>query len=149
MIIIRNAEIKDMDALLPLLEQIGYSTTKELFEKRFTKFLFVEGYGVAVAVACMDDKIVGFVAWSKSNLFVSDKIRIHIEGIAVDKNYRGQNIGKQLMQFVENYAGQFSPAIIDLTSGLRRAGEGTHEFYKKLGYNNEGFMAKLYLRKEI
>lgn len=147
MIIIRNAEIRDMDALLPLLEQLGYSTTKELLEKRFTKFLFVEGYGVAVA--CMDDKIVGFVAWSKSNLFVSDASRIHIEGIAVDKNYRGQNIGKQLMQFVENYAGQFSPAIIDLTSGLRRAGEGTHEFYQKLGYKNEGLMSKLYLRKEV
>lgn len=53
------------------------------------------------------------------------------------------------MQFVENYARQFSPAIIDLTSGLRRASEGTHEFYKKLGYKNEGLMAKLYLRKEI
>ena len=39
--------------------------------------------------------------------------------------------------------------IIDLTSGLRREKDGTHEFYKNLGYQNEGFMAKLYLRKEI
>ncbi len=43
---------------------------------------------------------------------------------------------------------QFSGAIIDLTFGLR-ANEGTHEFDKKLGYKNEGFMAKLYLRKKI
>lgn len=147
MIIIRNAGPSDIETLLPLLEQLGYPTTKESLEKRFAKFLSYEGYGVAVA--CLDSKIIGFVAWSQSNLFVSDKIRIHIEGIAVDKTTRGQNIGKQLMQFVENHAQKFSPAIIDLTSGLRRANEGTHEFYKKLGYKNEGFMAKLYLRKEI
>jgi hypothetical protein len=53
------------------------------------------------------------------------------------------------MQFVENYAVQFSPATIDLTSGLRRASKWTHELYKKLDYKNEGFIAKLYLRKEI
>jgi hypothetical protein len=39
--------------------------------------------------------------------------------------------------------------IIDLTSGLRRAKAGSHEFYKNLGYKNEGYMAKLYLRKEL
>lgn len=147
MIIIRNAEPSDIEDLLPLLEQLGYPTTKELLEKRFTKFLSNEGHGVAVA--CLNNKIVGFVAWSQSNLFVADKIRIHIEGIAVDKATRGQNIGKQLMQFIENCAQKSSPAIIDLTSGMRRANEGTHEFYKKLGYKNEGLMAKLYLRKDI
>jgi ribosomal protein S18 acetylase RimI-like enzyme len=147
MIIIRNAEVTDIEALLPLLDQLGYPTTEKELEQRFARFLANDGYGVAVA--CVGNKIVGFVAWSKSNLFVSDKIRIHIEGIIVDKNHRGQNIGKQLMQFVENHAQNFSGAIIDLTSGLRRANEGTHEFYKKLGYKNEGFMAKLYLRKEI
>lgn len=147
MIIIRSAKIADIEGLLPLLDQLGYPTTKEALEKRFAHFLNNEGYGVAVA--CIDTKIVGFVAFSKSDLFVSNKIRIHIEGIAVDKIYRSQNIGKQLMQFVENHTQKFSPAIIDLTSGMRRANEGVHEFYKKLGYTNEGQMAKLYLRKEI
>ena len=53
------------------------------------------------------------------------------------------------MKFVEDIAQQDSPAIIDLTSGLRRAQDGTHEFYKRIGYQNEGPMAKLYLRKEL
>lgn len=147
MITIRNAATSDIEALLPLLDQLGYPTTKEELEQRFSRFLANEGYGVAVA--CIENKIVGFVAFSKSNLFVSDKIRMHIEGIAVDKNYRGQNIGKRLMLFVENYARSLSPAIIDLTSGQRRASDGTHQFYANLGYKNEGLMAKLYLRKEM
>ncbi|MCT4635483.1 MAG: GNAT family N-acetyltransferase [Rickettsiales bacterium] len=145
MISIRKAQVTDIEALLPLLEQLGYPSTKEELEKRFIHFLNKDGYGVAVA--CLNNKIVGFVAFSKSELFVSDMTRIHIEGITVDKSIRGQNIGKQLMEFVEKYAQRFSPAVIDLTSGLRRASEGTHEFYKKLGYKNEGLMAKLYLRK--
>lgn len=53
------------------------------------------------------------------------------------------------MQVVENHVQKFPGVIIGLTSGMRRANEGTHEFYKKLGYKNEGAMAKLYLRKEI
>jgi ribosomal protein S18 acetylase RimI-like enzyme len=119
MIIILSAEFSDTEDLLPLLDQLGYPTTKELLEKKFDKFISNEGY--SVAVTSLNNKIVGFVAWSQSNLFVADKIRLHIEGIVVDKNTRGQNMGKQLMQFVENYAVQFSPATIDLTSGLRRA----------------------------
>lgn len=145
MIVIRDSKTNDSESLLPLLEQLGYPTTREELEKRFNRFINKDGYGVAVA--CLNNRIVGFVAFSKSELFVSDTTRIHIEGIAVDKSVRGQNIGKQLMEFVENYAKKFSPVVIDLTSGLRRASEGTHEFYKKLGYKNEGFMAKLYLRK--
>ncbi|STX83883.1 acetyltransferase [Legionella donaldsonii] len=50
---------------------------------------------------------------------------------------------------VEEFARKFSPCIIDLTSGLRRAKEGSHDFYKSLGYQNEGHMAKLYLRKML
>lgn len=147
MITIRNAKITDIEGILPLLEQLGYPTTKEALAKRFSKFIAIDGYGVAVA--CLENKIVGFIAFSQSQLFVSDKIRIHIEGITVDKTKRGQNIGKELMKFVEKHAKNYSPAIIDLTSGIRRASEGTHEFYKKLDYKNEGLMAQSYLRKEV
>ena len=76
-------------------------------------------------------------------------MRFHIESLVVNEKYRGCGIGKKLMLFVEDIARKFSPAIIDLTSGLRRAKDGSHEFYKALGYNNEGHMAKLYLRKEV
>lgn len=55
------------------------------------------------------------------------------------------------MMFVENNIKSKSKnkIIIDLTSGIRRANEGTHQFYNNLGYKNDGYMAKLYLRKEL
>lgn len=78
-----------------------------------------------------------------------DKVRIHIEGISVNSELRGIGIGKKLMAFVEKAARQFGAVIIDLTSGLHRAKDRSHDFYYSLGYKNEGRSAKLYLRKEL
>lgn len=146
-ITLRLATIQDVPFLLPLMAQLGYPTSTEELTKRFESFTTLAGYGVAVA--CCDLKIIGWIAWSRSQLFVADKVRFHIEGLVIDNNYRSQGVGKQLMAFVENIAREFSPAIIDLNSGVRRAKEGVHDFYRNLGYSNEGLMAKLYLWKEI
>jgi GNAT superfamily N-acetyltransferase len=144
---IRKARENDIKDLLPLIAELGYPTHFDKFTKLFNKFTNLDGYGIAVAAK--EDKIAGFVAWSKSQLLIADKIRLHIEGIVVGEQYRGHGIGKKLMSFVEEFAKQYGAAIIDLTSGLRRAKDGSHDFYKALGYSNEGHMAKLYLRKEI
>jgi ribosomal protein S18 acetylase RimI-like enzyme len=145
--LIRYATKSDIPELPPLLAELGYPRTLEDLKARFIRFLNNPGYGIAVCE--IDNEIVGLVAWSKSDLFVSDKVRFHIEGLIVAENHRGMSIGKKLMEFVEEIAKQHAPAIIDLTSGIRRAKDGSHEFYKRLGYQNEGLMAKLYLRKEL
>ena len=142
------ATIKDLPQLLPLLEQLGYPTNSEELERHLQKFTSLEGYGVAVA-KLSEGNIIGLVAWSKSQLFVVNKTRFHIEALVVGENYRSKGIGEKLMLFVENIAKTSSPVIIDLTSGTRRADAGSHRFYQKLGYKNEGLMAKLYLRKEV
>lgn len=145
--LVRIAQISDIPSLVPLMNQLGYPTSEQELKSRFERFTKNDGYGIAVAVS--EEKLIGFVAWSVSSVFVLDKVRFHIEGLVVDKRYRGCGIGKKLMLFVEDIAREFSPAIIDLTSGLRRAKDGSHEFYKNLGYHNDGHMAKLYLRKEV
>lgn len=40
MIIIRSAEFSDIEALLPLLDQLGYPVIKHKLEQRIIKFLF-------------------------------------------------------------------------------------------------------------
>jgi ribosomal protein S18 acetylase RimI-like enzyme len=144
---IHLAQLSHIPALLPLMEQLGYPSSQKELEARFERFIKNEGYGVAVA--CLGPQIIGMIAWSRSSLFVSDKTRFHIEGLVVDNCHQGSGVGRKLMLFVEEIGRQCSPAIIDLTSGLRRAKGGSHEFYKNLGYTNEGPTAKLYLRKEV
>lgn len=144
---IRYAQLNDTPGILPLLSDLGYDCELKDLKVRFLRFLDNKGYGVAVYE--IDTIIIGVIAWSKSDLFVSDKARFHIEALVVLKNHRGLGIGKKLILFLEELAQEHSPAIVDLTSGIRRAKDGSHEFYKSLGYQNEGPMAKLYLRKEV
>ena len=144
---IRHATIDDTPKLLPLLSELGYPTTLEHLNRRFLKFAKNPGFGVAVYE--MNEDVTGFVAWTKTDHLISDATRFSIVGLVVSTSHRGTGIGKKLMKFVEDIARQDSPAIIDLTSGLRRSQDGTHEFYKRIGYQNEGHMAKLYLRKEL
>lgn len=145
--IIRHATIDDTPKLLPLLSELGYPATLEDLNRRFLKFVKNPGFGIAVYE--MNEEITGLVAWTKTDHLISDATRFSIVGLVVSTSHRGTGIGKKLMKFVEDIAQQDSPAIIDLTSGLRRAQDGTHEFYKRIGYQNEGPMAKLYLRKEL
>jgi ribosomal protein S18 acetylase RimI-like enzyme len=144
---IRFCEISDIPNLLTLMEQLGYPVTEIELKSRFQRFIKNDGYGVTVALKT--NKIVGFISWSKSILIVTNQTRFHIEALIVHRDHRGQRIGKKLMCFVEDIARKYRPSIVDLTSGLRRANDGSHEFYKNLGYQNDGPMAKLYLRKEF
>ncbi|MGQ3887536.1 GNAT family N-acetyltransferase [Legionella sp. CNM-1927-20] len=114
-LIIRKAVIEDVPSFLPLMDQLGYPQPLEILKAQFEIFSKQEGYEIFLA-----DKagtIIGWVAWSKSYLFVTPTTRIHIEGLVVDKKFRGQDIGRKLMKKVEEVAQQLSPCIVDLTSG--------------------------------
>lgn len=110
MIKICKATKNDIDDLLPLLEQLGYPQNTIHFQKHFQKFLKQQDYGIEIAI--LDKKVVGLVAWSKSLCFVSEKIRIHLEGLVVDKHHRKKGIGKALMKHLEEVSRQFSPALL-------------------------------------
>jgi GNAT superfamily N-acetyltransferase len=85
----------------------------------------------------------------KIESFVHQGSMYRIAAIAVDQNSRRKGIGKALMNHDEAMVKNNDGKIIDLTSGIWRAVDGSHHFNKALGYQNDGYMAKLYLRKEI
>lgn len=58
-------------------------------------------------------------------------------------------VGKLLLAFLEEHVANYSPVIIELTSRITRAADGTHDFYDMLGYTNTGENKKVYLRKEL
>lgn len=134
--VIRNAYVEDIDNLLPLLAELGYPTSLDMFILRYKKFIQMPGYGVVLCK--LNKKVVGFIAWSQSILFVTDTTRFHVEALVVDGHYRKQSIGKKLINHVERIARESSPSMIDLTSSLWREQEnGSHTFYEKLGYENK------------
>lgn len=96
---IRQATTNDMTSLLSLVSELGYLSSLDILTYRLEKFLQNPGYDVVVCEINQD--IAGLVAWSKSNLFVEDKTRFHIEALVVADEYRGKTIGRSLMGFVE------------------------------------------------
>ncbi len=147
-IIITECKITEINSILSLMEQLGYPAEIEQLTNRFSNFINIPGYGAAIAIS--NDNVIGLIAWSKSNLFVKDGARIHIEALVVDKEYRKIGVGKALIKYLEkNIKRDKNICHIDLTSGTRRAIDGSHDFYNKLGYKNDGYMSKMYLRKEF
>lgn len=139
--VIRTATSNDLKRLLPLMEQLGYPATLGELEARFERFK-TSG---EVAIALVDESVIGWVAWTESPLIVSDATRMRIEGLVVLEEYRSQGVGQQLMGYVEERARRLSPAIIELTSGTHRT--HSHSFYERLGYSMGS--EKVYFRKLV
>lgn len=74
-----------------------------------------------------DDKLIGV-----ARLIDMDKDVIHIGRVVIDKEYRGQGIGRELIIGCENIAQQIlkRKTIIELSAQIQ-----AENFYKSLGYN--------------
>ena len=73
------------------------------------------------------DKLIGV-----ARLIDMDKDVIHIGRVVIDKEYRGQGIGRELIIGCENIAQQIlkRKIIIELSAQIQ-----AEKFYKSLGYN--------------
>ena len=74
-----------------------------------------------------DDRLIGV-----ARLIDMDKDVIHIGRVVIDKEYRGQGIGRELIIGCENIAQQIlkRKTIIELSAQIQ-----AENFYKSLGYN--------------
>ena len=74
-----------------------------------------------------DDNLIGI-----ARLIDLDKDVIHIGRVVIDKEYRGQGIGRELIIGCENIAQQIlkRKTIIELSAQIQ-----AENFYKSLGYN--------------
>lgn len=144
---IREAKIDDASRLVPLFEQLGYPQPKDIIENRLDAYIKTPDHNVFATEK--EGMIVGFIALVGADWFIEiDKV-YRIVALIIDESYRGQGIGKLLIQQAEDFAKSHGGGMIELTSGLRRAESGSHKFYDSLGYKNEGVYAKLFLRKAL
>lgn len=145
--IIRPATLEDASFLLPLMEQLGYPLSLKALQGRIKKYSDHHSYHVLVAEK--NHNLLGFIALAFHEFFVFEGKRCRIEGLIVDDKHRGHGVGRHLIQQAEILAKQEGCLLIELTSGLRRAKDGSHEFYRALGYENDDITGKLYLRKDL
>jgi GNAT superfamily N-acetyltransferase len=143
-LVIRSACIDDIDYIQVLLEQLGYPLQQSETAERVQRYSSSESY--CLFVVEVEGSLKGFVAGTITESFIVPGKKLHIEALVVDSTCRGQGIGTHLMQFIETWAYEKGCTTIDLVSGMHRASDGTHDFYKKLHFITG---EKTYFRKQI
>lgn len=129
---IREANVNDyIDIHKICCEDLGYDCDTDLVKVRLEN---LDLNRERVFAADVDGKAVGYVHAEKYNTLYFESI-VNIQGLAVAKGYRKNGYGKALMDAVETWAKECGIRMIRLNSGKTRT--GAHEFYRKLGYDNE------------
>ncbi|MCG6134627.1 MAG: GNAT family N-acetyltransferase [Nostoc sp. LLA-1] len=129
---IRQAEMKDVERIVSLCEQLEYSVTNKQIEQRLAKILNSDAHIVYVATLVNEDVI----GWAHAH--ICDSIVIStpaiLLGLVVDQDYRYNGIGRYLMQQIEQWAYLVGCESVLLRSNIKR--QEAHSFYEKIGYTN-------------
>lgn len=140
-------ENKNVQDIKNLMEYLDYFSETSSIQKRIENFLVFPLNKIYLAK--VKSSFVGYIALAFHHLIVTKYYRCRIENLVVDPLYRRQGVGQKLVAFSECYALSCQSSIIDVTSSMKREKEGTHTFYKALGFQNEGPEERLYFRKKL
>ena len=89
-------------------------------------------------VGVQEDRIVGFCSLSLKNNFWKPGCIGNVDELVVDENYRGQGIGKKLINRIEEIAISNQCKQIELDSAFHR--KEAHHFYESIGYKSRAYL---------
>ncbi len=126
---IREMTWRDLDAVLPLLDQLGYDVAPEELVRRFEAVSDAPGHQLLVAQR--NGRFAGFVHVFARPALEKPPEAI-VQAMAVDETVRRGGIGRALMDAAEAWARQQGHKSVALSSQVERA--DAHAFYESLGY---------------
>jgi GNAT superfamily N-acetyltransferase len=125
----RPARICDAEAIARLTRQLGYDVETRSIEDRLSRLLARGDQQFLIAEH--DGRAIGWI-----NMIVVEYIEtgafVTIGGLVVDREYRGQGIGRRLLTEAEQWATQQGCTIVRLSSSATRT--EAHKFYEHVGY---------------
>ena len=142
---IRRAKNTDMDGINNLLEQVlmvHHNGRPDLFKSGAKKYtdaeleLIIADDRKPIFVA-VDDKeqVLGYAfclfQQHINNNILTDIKTLYIDDLCVDENLRGQHIGKQLYEYVLNFARE--QGCYNVTLNVWVCNESARKFYEKCG----------------
>ena len=122
----KESYVEDINRLLPQLRTHSDEHTTSVSDIE----MIVADKNILLFVAKDDERIVGM-----ASLYVMHKLGKHkgsIEDVVVDDAYRGQQLGKRLMDSILEEAKHMNLKQLDLTSNPDRI--AAHKLYEKLGF---------------
>lgn len=107
--IIRDAKHKDINQMLPLLEQL-FAIEEDFKFNSATQTqglrMMLDGCGKhrVVKLACLDQQIIGMCTAQTRISTAQGRISAVLEDLVVDKRHRGRGIGHLLLAAIEDWA---------------------------------------------
>ncbi len=129
-IVIRPATLDDAAAMAGLAEQLGYTVTERDVSRRFAELVRQSDHAVYVAAA-PGEKAVGWIHLYIDYSLVHSPV-VALGGLVVDEAYRGQGIGRRLMEQAETWGRERNCEAVYLKTNMIR--HEAHAFYENLGY---------------
>jgi GNAT superfamily N-acetyltransferase len=141
-LVIRKALKEDLAAILALYEGLGDILDVPTAERIFERMQRYPNYALYAAV--VDAKIIGtFALLIMDNLAHKGTPSGIVEDVVVSSQWRGQGVGKQMMQFAMEQCKQAGCYKLMLSSNLKR--EAAHRFYESLGFQRHGYSFQVLL----
>ncbi len=139
---IRPATLEDVEPIAELSEQLWYPVTCSVLAERLQRVTVQPEHVVYVAV--VEELVVGWIHSCILTTLVMGQ-QAAIGGLIVRQGYRGQGIGRLLLQKAEQWTHQQGCNSMIIHSNALR--QEAHQFYEKAGY--QPFKTQLTFRKEL
>ena len=130
---VREFQTGDIPQLVHLMDQLGYPTSLEKLEGRFSKIQSQPNYYTLVAE--LNNKVVGMEGLCHNLFYEYDSSYVRIVAFIVD--HRRKGIGQKLMNEAEKWAIGQEATYIMLNSGNREERKIAHKFYLNMGYKDK------------
>ena len=126
---IRAARLTDIDDIVRLTGQLGYDVTASDAAAKLSRILSRHDQQFFIAEAAR--QIVGWLHAAVTESIEADPFVV-VAGLVVDRDHRGQGIGRTLLEHAEGWAKQQGCSIVRVWSSTLRT--AAHQFYEHLGY---------------
>jgi len=137
---IREARLADAARLVELIAELEHDIDEKSVRKNLGQ---LKKSGETPLVATLDKAIVGLVGRHRMFSVHRPKPVGRIPVLVVTKESRGHNIGRMLVEAVEQWCRDQGCGLVEVTSNDRRA--AAHAFYRHMGYERSSirFFKKL------
>jgi GNAT superfamily N-acetyltransferase len=125
---IRPAEPGDATAIADLSAQLDYPTRASLLAVRLEALDPEENLVLVVEDA---GRVVGWIHVFRSHR-LEENVFAELGGLILSRDYRGEGLGRRLMEYGEQWAREHGCAKFRVRSHEKRA--EAHRFYERVGY---------------
>jgi len=135
---IRSCQLSDFTSIFNLFKQLWPSLEMDYHALYAVYERALSSATQHLIVGVQEDRIVGFCSLSLKNNFWKAGCIGNVDELVVDESYRGQGIGKKLINRIEEIAISNQCNQIELDSSFHR--KEAHHFYESIGYKSRAYL---------